>query len=259
MEKKRFKADLHRGGTGLKEMRRLLEAYSQYGDFNRLKEQAFKENLLSKTSDNIIKSLLSAFKRRFLTPFNYPPANIVSKAMVSKISETGKMHILFPYFIHSDPLVEEIYLNLVVPRSNTSNSHLQRDEVLSYLKSLRTNHPELKSWSEYLCLRWARGFLALLRHFNLMERYPSIKIKRLWLQPDAFAFFWLWFWQQENSFWDTEKNDLWNLMQLDERKKSELLIEGQLHGWWTYQRSGEIVQFHSRFKTVEEWLQYGLA
>lgn len=258
MKKERFKADLQRGGTGLKEMRRLLEAFSQHGDFEKLKDQAFKENLLSKTSDHFIKSLLAAFKRRFLTPIDYPPAHIVAKAMVSKISETGKIQILFPYFIHSDPLVEEIYLNLVVPRSKSPNSHLQRDEVLNYMKSLTTNHTELKNWSEYLCLRWSRGFLALLRHFNLMERHPSTKIKRLWLEIDSFTFFWMWFWQHENSFWDAEKNDLWKIMQLEEKTKLELLIEGHLRGWWHYQRSGEIVQFQPKFKSVEDWLQYGL-
>lgn len=250
---------MQRDGTGIREMRRLLEAFSQHRDFEKLKDQAFKENLLSKTSDHHIKSLLAAFKRRFLTLNEYPPAQVVADAMVSKISETGKMQILLPYFIHSDPLVEEIYINLVLPRSKSSNSRLHRDEVLDYINRLSTNHPELKKWSEYLRLRWARGFLALLRHFNLMERHPSTKIKRLWIETECFAFFWMWFWQQKNSFWDAERHDLWKIMQLEEKSKTELLMEGQLRGWWIYQRSGEIVQFQPRFKSLEDWLQHGLA
>lgn len=255
----RFKAHLQRGGTGLKEMRRLLEAFSQHGDLERLKDQVVKENLLGKTSDHLLKDLLSAFKRRFLQSLGYPPVETVAKAMSSKISEVGKTQILFPYFIHSDPLVEEIYLRLVVPRLDSTNPHLDREEVLGYLKSIDRIHPELKDWSEYLCLRWSRGFLALLRHFALMERHPSTKLKRLWLLLDSFTFFWLWFWQQGNSFWNAEKNDLWRLLQLQETNRSELLAEGQIRGWWTYQRSGEIVQFQPQFKSVEEWLQYGLA
>lgn len=255
----KFQAHLQRGGTGLKEMRRLLEAFSQHGDLERLKEQVFKENLLGKTSDHLLKDLFSAFKRRFLQQLGYPPVEIIAEAMISTISEAGKIQILFPYFVHSDPLVEEVYLKLVVPRSDSINPHLSRDEVLSYLQSINRTHPELKAWSEYLCLRWSRGFLALLRHFGLMERHPSNKIKRLWLLLDSFTFFWLWFWQQGGSFWDAEKNDLWILLQLQKARKSELLAEGQLRGWWTYQRSGEIVQFQPKFKSVEDWLRNGLA
>lgn len=255
----KFQANLQRGGTGLDEMRRLLEAYSEHGDLEKLKRQVFKENLLGKTSDHLLKDLFSAFKRRFLRSFGFPSVNIVAKAMVSKIPEAGKKQILFPYFIRSDALVEEVYLKLVVPRLDSANPSLATDEVFTYLKSLGDDHPELKNWSEYLRLRWSRGFLALLRHFDLMERYPSFRIKHLWLLLEPFAFFWLWFWQQEQSFWAAEKKDIWVLLQLKERDRSGLLAEGQLRGWWSFQRSGEIVQFQPKHKNVEEWLQNGLA
>jgi len=127
------------------------------------------------------------------------------------------------------------------------------------LQALSVEHEELARWSDYLKRRWARGFLTFLRQFGLMERRPSTKLRRLWLFPEPFGFFWLWFWWQDGSFWTAKENEIWSLLQLDERRREELLSEGQLRGWWTYQRLGDIVQFQPTFTDLKEWLKDGLA
>lgn len=255
----RFKAQLQRGGTGLVEMRRLLRAFADHGDLERLKEQARQENLLGKTSDHLIKDLLAAFRRRFIEQTDLPPVKLVSLAERSSLAEASKIQILFPYFVKTDVLVETCYRELVLPRINSHSAILARDEVVNYLKMLSNSHPELKKWSDYLTLRWARGFLALLRHFSLMERHPSTNLQRLWLLLEPFAFFWMWYWERGGSFWEAEASDLWALVQVNEDSRHEFLEEGQLRGWWIYQRLGKIVEFQPRFKTTEEWLTHGLA
>ena len=255
----RFKANLQRGGTGLREMRRLLEAFAEHEDFERLKRQALEDNLLGKTSTSLIKDLLFAFKRRFLQPSGLPPAPLVALAMRSPMADAAKNQVLFPYYICTDALVERCYRDLVLPRTGAPKAELSADEVVNHLMALSETHPELRRWSEYLRLRWARGFLALLRHFGLMERAPHTRLQPLWLLPEAFAFFWLWFFGQGGSFWDAARHDLWELLQMGENYREELLVEGGVRGWWYYQRLGTIVQFQPRFPSVEEWLRDGLA
>ncbi len=255
----KFQAHLQRGGTGLLEMRRLLEAFAEHGNLERLKQQAFKENLLGKTSERLVKDMLYAFKRRFLEPLDLPPVRLIAQAMCSPIPDVAKNQVLFPYFVHTDPLVEECYRDLVLARLGSSQAQLATGEVIDYLSTLSESHPELARWSEHLRVRWSQGFLALLRHFGLMERHPRTTLRRLWLLPESFAFFWLWFWQQDQSFWDADRSEVWLILQLDERGKNELLTDGQLRGWWHYQRLGEIVQFKPRFSSVEEWIKDGLA
>lgn len=258
-KQKRFKAQLQRGGTGLVEMRRLLREFAEHGDLERLKEQAWQENLLGKTSDHLIKDLLAAFKRRFLQPLDLPPVKLVALAERSTLIDASKEQILFPYFIRSDTLAETCYRELVLPRVNSPSAALSRDEVVNYLKMLGKSHPELTKWSDYLQLRWARGFLALLRHFGLMERHPRTNLRRLWPLLEPFTFFWLWYWERGGTFWEAEINDLWPLLQLNEQTKQEFLEEGQLRGWWAYRRLGKIVEFQPQFKSTEEWLNHELA
>lgn len=251
-----YQAHLQRGGTGLEEMRRLLLAWAEHGDWERLRQQAFRENLLGKRSDDLIKDLLGAFRRRFLRPHpDLPPAPLVARMQGTSIPEAARTQVLFPYFLRADPLAERCYRDLVLPRLEEASPALTRAEVQAHLETLAGEHPELARWSPYLRLRWARGFIALLRHFNLMERHPRTGLRRLYLLPETFAFFWLWAWEQNSSFWEADRLDLWTLLQADERVREELLAEGQLRGWWTYQRSGSIVSFHPRFPTLAAWLE----
>ena len=239
-------------------MRRMLEAYAEHGSFERLKQQSFKENILGKTSDRSVEVMVSAFKWRFLEDLGLPPADLVAKAMCSRMVEAAKTQILFPYFVRSDPLVDKCYHELVLAASSSVNARLNTRGVADYLARLGESHPELREWSENMRQRWGMGFLKLLRDFGLMGRHPDTQIRRLWLVPEAFAFFWLWLWHRTGSYWETERQSLWDLLQLETRHRDELLAEGALRGWWQYQRLGEMVHFQPKFNSIEEWMERGL-
>ena len=258
-DKPKFQAHLQRGGTTLNEMRRLLEAFAEHHDYKLLRKQALEENLLGKSSEHFIKDLLSVFRRVFLKDLGLPPVGSVALAMRSNISDAAKVQILFPYFVRSDPLVERCYRDLVIKRLNEREPSLTSGEVAAHLLELSTRHPELGRWSDYLRLRWSRGFIALLRHFGLMERHPRNEIRRLWLLPEPFAFFLLWLWEREGSFLEAERDEIWEILQLTDQLREELLSEGEVRGWWRYQRLGEIVEFQPQFSNPEEWLYHGLA
>jgi len=250
----KFQAHLHRGGLGLEEMKRLLLAYAECSDELEVKRKAFEDNLLGKTSKRIVEDMFYAFRRRFLSNSGLPPAELVGMLLRLPIPEAAKNQTLFPYFIVTDHLAERCYRDLVLSRINEPNPQLTSKEVREHLEALSLNHPELAKWSEKLKERWSRGFLTMLRRFNLMERNPKTHLKRLWLLPEPFAFFWLWFWEQGSSFWSAAEHPIWELLQVDGRRREELLIEGQLRGWWSYQRSGSIVDFQPKFPTLKEWL-----
>lgn len=86
----KFQAHIQRGGVGLLEMRRLLEAFAEHGDLEKLRDQAFKENLLGKTSSHLVKDMIYAFKRRFLQPIDLPTVDLVSQAMCSSMVDSAK-------------------------------------------------------------------------------------------------------------------------------------------------------------------------
>jgi len=254
----RFQAHLQRGGLGLPEMIRLLEAYAKIRDWDSVRRQAMRGNLLAKTSDYQVKDLLAAFRRRFLAPLGLPPVGLVASMIGAPVAEAAKLQVLFPYFILSDPLVERCYRDLVLPRLRDPSPRLSPGEVRAYLERLSSAHPELARWSAALCTRWAQGFGTLLRRFGLMERHPGTKLHRLWLLPEPFAFFWLWLWGDDRSFWEAWNHTLWEILQVPDEEKGRLLSEGATRRWWTYQWAGCIVHFQPAYDTVEAWIRHGL-
>jgi hypothetical protein len=107
-------------------------------------------------------------------------------------------------------------------------------------------------------VRWSRGFLAFLRQFKLMQPQPSNELIRLWLLPEVFAFYWLWFYEMKISYREISQNRWWPDLQVDLRYMNEMLLDGQLRGWWNFQQAGEIVQFQPKFTSLEEWINHGL-
>ncbi len=253
----KFQAHLQRGGLGLEEMKRLLLAFAELGDVDEVTKRALRENLLGKTSGWMVKDMLYAFRRRFLSDSGLPPADLIALFLKGRVSEVAKNQVLFPYFVVTDPLVERCYRDLVLSRISNPGQ-LTKEDVRAYLEELSAHHPELAKWSEELRRRWSRGFLTLLRRFGLMERSPGKGLKRLWLLPEPFAFFWFWFWERGGSFWFAAEQTLWELLQVNRQQMEELLVEGRLRGWWSYQRSGRIVEFQPRFLVLWEWLENAL-
>jgi len=254
-----FQAHLQRGGIGISEILRLLQAYRQHGEWERVKQLALSENILGKTSDHMVKSVLYTFKRLFFSDTGLPPVDLVSQFMDVDLPQLARMQTLLPYFLLSDPLVKQCYCDLVLNRLSSNKSTLVSSEVVEYLLTLSIEHPELLKWSEYLRKRWARGFISLLRKFGLMEPSPQKGLRSLWLLNEPFAFFWFWFWQKDGSFWSVWKKEIWELLQLDDKHKEKLLIDGESCGWWTYRRSGEIVHFQPKFSSLLDWIENGLA
>lgn len=251
-----YKCDLQRAGVFLMETFRLLETFAVHGDFKRLREEALKENLLGKTSAHTIKGMLQAFRRRFLNPHPLlPPAALVAQAVKAALPEVAKTQILFPYYLLSDALVADIYRELVLPQVSRGNGVLTRDAVLGFLEEKSSTHPELKKWASYTKVRWAWGMLAFLRDFGLLERAPGTKLRPLILQREAFAFYWLWLREQGLSFREARAHELWPLLQVSEPRFAELVFAGQKERWWRYEEAGGLVEFHTPFATVEEWLR----
>lgn len=254
----KFEAHLQRGGTGVPEMLRLLQAYAEHGDEGRLKEQVFKEHLLGKTSTDMEKDVLYAFRRRFLRPNDLPPSTLVARMVCLPISEAAKIQTIFPYFLASDPMAAHFYKTLVLTRILSPRAELQVSEVYDYFEQVSHEHPEIARWSSEVRRRWCRGFMLLLRQFGLLEPKPGTMLRRLWLLPEPFAYYWMWFWQQEESYHAADQNPWWQMLQVDRVSKSDLLTEGQLRGWWQIQQAGEIIQFNPKYRNLEAWIQHGL-
>lgn len=254
----RFEAHLQRGGTGVPEMIRLLQAYDAHHSLDELKRQVFKDNLLGKTSTDLVKDVFYAFRKRFFIANDLPPIEYLSLIECKPISDAIRGQILIPYFLAADPMAMHFYRHLILSRANSASPTITSEEVYSNFEAAGVEHPEIMMWSQQVRTRWSRGFVRMMRQFNLVEPHPSTRIKRLWLMPETFSYYFLWFWQSGGSFRSADHSDWWELLQVEGITKADLLSEGQLRGWWQIRQAGEIVQFQPKYEKLEDWIHHGL-
>jgi len=254
----KLNSGLVREGVSIQEMFKLLQLYNEVRDYTEVRKMVFRENYLGKISDNRIENILRAFKKRFLSNFGLPPAELVGEIIKSDLSDARKKQILFPYYLYSDNLLRLAYLDLVVASFKLGRGlTLDHADVLDFLKEIGRRHNNVRKWSKYLKRKWATRFLTFLRTFGILEKFPENKLKKIHVKPSTFAFFTLWFTSNGQPFQSILSHDIWEMYLLDKDEVMELAHAASREGWWVIEISGDIISFQPNY-TLEEWLRYGV-
>lgn len=255
-----YKADLQHAGTAIPETIILLSEYLKHQDWKHLRVSVLKRNLLKKRSSVTASNFLRAVRRRFFVDHSpLPSADSVAYAMVADMPRVAKSQILYPYVCKADALVEQLVLRLVKPRlEGFFSSDLTKEDVVNFLREESLSHLELRSWADSLTMRWARGFLALLRDFGMMEPAPSNRLSMPLVRVEAFTFFLLGLLQSGFSTVKVMNNPLWDLYFLKKPEIERLLVEAQGRGWIYYSKAGDVVELKPRYTSTGEWLESGL-
>lgn len=254
----KLNSELVSEGISIQEMFKLLQLYSEVRDYTEVKNIVFRENYLGKNSDSRIENILRAFKKRFLSNFGLPPAEVVGDIIKSDLSDARKKQILLPYYLYSDNLLRLAYLDLVVASFKFGRSlSLDHADVLDFLKEVGKRHNNVRKWSKYLKRKWATRFLTFLRTFGLLEKFPDTRLKKIHVKPSTFAFFTLWLTSNGRPFQSILSHDMWKMYLLDRDEIMELAHAASRKGWWLIEISGDIISFQPNY-TLEEWLKYGV-
>jgi hypothetical protein len=256
----KYVASFQRVGAIYEETITLLSQFAREGNWNAVKEKVFQENLLKKSSSAWIKDILGAVERRFFTSKgSLPSSRHVSKFVSSDVSKSSKIQVLYQYICNSDPLVQHLITGLVGPLLlKYGISELTKKTYHEFLTKESENHPELLTWSPSVYGKWQRNFFAFLRASGIMEKKPSLKIKRPVIRIEPLTFFLLGLLQSGLAPVEAIKHPLWDLYFLKEPEIESLLIEAQGRGWIYYSRAGDVVELKPRFPSLEEWLANGL-
>jgi hypothetical protein len=243
----------------VKEMIVLLRTFEKTGDWDRVRKQAYQDNLLRKGSSHTVESITREAKRRFFnSSLGLPRPEQVGAFFAKRVPESAKEQVAFVFLCESDSLVKRVVLALVAPRLTSSGPKLSHDDVLAFLREEGASHPELARWTDYLKKRWARGMLAVLRDFGLMEAAPSQRLLVPSVRPETFMFFAQWFIDNGLPRNRIAEHPLWKDFVLSRGKVEDLLVESHRRGWISYARAGDILEIRPRFSSVEDWIGHGL-
>ena len=256
----KYTAALQRVGAIYEESMILLSMYARDGDWKVVKEKAFRENLLKKGSSRWTENILRAVKRRFFAnQAPLPEGRQISKFVLNGLPKSAKIQALYQYVCQSDPLVDRAIIGLVGPSlMQYGVSRLTKQMYLAFMDEEAKSHPELRSWSSVVYTTWHRKFFAFLRHSGIMEKAPSVEIRKPLVRVEPFTFFLYGLIDRGISGLEVVNHALWKRYFMNEEDVEQALSSAQECGWIEYRRLGSIVELTTRFRSLEEWVDGAL-
>jgi hypothetical protein len=255
-----YRANLQRVGAAIPETIALLREYARYGDWNRVRMAALRDNLLQKGSSETVTGILRVVRRRvFLDTDTLPPAETLALAMIADFPNAAKTQLIYACICASDALVAHAVVGLVRSLlATTFEPRLTAEDVIRFLSQEAVEHAELASWSETLRQRWASSFMSLLRSVGMLEPLPGNRLQVPVMRVEAFTFLLLGLLGNGLSPGEALAHPLWDWYLLSEPGKEALLAEAQGRGWLHYARAADIVELQPRYCSLEAWLHADL-
>ncbi len=248
-----YPANLQRVGLSMAETQALLSAYLEIGNWGKVRRLALDQNLIGKRSTTTVKEIVKVVARRYLKgPDWLPSAHAAARFFAGNgVPPRAKIQVAFIYTVAEDLLLQTCLESLVLARP-LAGRYLHVNEVLSFLRSLEGDHPEIGRWRPYLRRRWASGLLTLLREIGMMEAAPSWRLTEPVILPEAFGFVFAWLVEHTGSARTALQHRALSLWALDPSERGNLLSRGQERGWWRYAAAGSLLEFQPLYHSTEE-------
>jgi len=234
----------------------LLEEFNKHGSWSEVVKAAYEENILKKRSSNWIEMLLRNVKRRYFE--DHPPlpkGEMLSRFIHVVDSDQIRIQAFYQYICEAHPLIDRLIVGLVGSNLLRYNSfRLTKIMFWEFFSEEAKIHPELKKWAEYTREKWRRDFYAFLRSSGLMEKNPSVLVRKFVIKPETFAFFLYGLIDEGFSPSEIFRSRLWKRYFLTEGEIEEKLSECQVRRWLNFRSMGRIFELNPKFNSLEEWL-----
>ena len=225
-------------------------------DWSSLREEVFRDNLLKKKSNRWIGHLVQCFQRRYVARHGMLPDVANLSRYVSMLdSSSARIQVLYQYICESDSFVDLFVTDLV--GDNLARYGAFRLTISVYddfVARESQSHPEMKHWSRGTIKKIRSDLFAFLRSSGLMERHPSVTVRKFLIRPEPFAFLLYGLLSRNLDAETVLRSRLWNRYFLSRGEIEGLLAECQVRGWLQFRSLGSISELVLRFGSLEEWL-----
>jgi len=226
---------LQKGGALIEDMRQLVCNWTD----NSSEPLRLTAHILQKTTRA---RAADTYRRAFLPRFinGRPPDAWRLAKQLEAAAPSIEIVRPFYYWItaRAEPLLYRFVTENLFEKAKTSDPDIRIEETVSWVRKTLANQG--KRWSPTVQLKVARGLLAALRDFGILEGATRKRIAPLHLSLEAFcliAFCLTRFVSEHHSL--LEHPD-WRLFLLNESGVERMLLESHQHGWLHYQAAGRV-------------------
>lgn len=235
-----YNSRLQKGGALLDDMRLLVRSW-QDGDPSDQKHRAIVENILAKDTRA---RAVDTFNRTFLPRYvNGTPKN-AWKLLRELEDRNCPLEIVRPIYYWVTAKNEQLLYEFVVEElTEVSKNPLQDVTVTAVVKWLQSKIAQTdRSWTSTVSLKVARGLLACLRDFGILEGTSRKKLAPTYIPIESFAYLAFVLYQSGVTSQRLLVHPDWQLFLLPQVMVERMFLEADRYGFLSYESAGKMVR-----------------
>lgn len=243
-----FNSNIQKGGALLDDSRRLVEAWSDERDVEENLRRVVDDNLLGKPSlaraEDVVRRIL---RPRFVTPGPHVIAAL--KALLERPRSFAEA--CYYEATRDDQLLAAFAEGPLVGWYESGRTTVTVDETAAWLRT-QADQGNAPAWSDSVCVKVARGLLAALRDFGILEGGTIKRFATPHVTPLGFAYVAFREHEQGRSSRGIVDSSVWRRWLLDGARVGDLFVQAERLGVLRFSQAGSAVRIDWRVGTLEE-------
>jgi hypothetical protein len=214
-------------------------------------QRARRENIFGKASRKRVEDILIIFRQRYFDDLD------VGTALVTLVQHGAPAQWLDPllyfYAAQNDCTLRDLVVQVLYPRHRAGYADLPVEVVIRAVRNWVAAGKTTTRWGEETLARVARGLMATLRDFGVLQGTVRKRMAPSYLPIPSFALIALWLQQRERSGDRTLRCDDWKLFFLPVEGVERFFIEAHQEHTLTYYAAGSVVRIEFPAASLTEY------
>lgn len=251
MEQNTYSTRLQKGGALIDDMRLIVRSWSEGLSKKEKITQLIQDNILGKhTKTRSSDTLRRTFSHRFLEGNPQDAWKIVRPLEDHEVEIEIIRPVYYWITARSDPLMYDFVVNEILPRSKGHDQSIKTTETAYWISEQLNSQNQ--SWSETVTLKVARGLLAALRDFAILEGGAKKNVAPIYLPVESFAYIAFGLHLIGVSGARLIHHDDWRLFLLNSTVVERMFLEAHQNGLLRYEAAGNLYRIEFVAKNYKE-------
>jgi len=214
-------------------------------------DRARRENIFGKTSRKRVEDILLIFRQRYFDDTD------VGAALVTLVQNGAPGQWIDPllYFFsaQNDHTLRDTVIEVLYPRHLAGYTDLPVQVVVHAIRNWVAEGKTTTPWNDRTIERVARGLMATLRDFGVLQGAANKHLTPIYLPAPSFAMIALWLQQRERSGHLVLQSDDWKLFFLSVEGVERFFIEAHQEHFLTYHAAGSVIRIEFPAASLTEY------
>ncbi len=247
----RYSSKIIKAGALLPDAKMMLVNWDEAAGVRANLDRMQQTNLFGKASRSRVEDILVIFRQRYLGD----PGLLRALATLAKASLQAESldRILYFVALRADPLLHDAVTHLLVPLANQGRHEIEIRQIEAWLREQIAAGKTPRPWNGETTTRVARGILATLRDFGILQGVITKRIAPVYLPVDAFSFIAFLLSRAEPSGDRLLHHPEWRTFFLHDRAVERFFLEAHAERLLTYYAAGRVIRIEFPAATIEEY------